>query len=74
MSNKIYGYIRVSTKDQNEARQRISLLKFGVRERNIYMDKKSGKNFEYPQYQKLLKRLKKGDCDRLGRNSAEIIE
>jgi DNA invertase Pin-like site-specific DNA recombinase len=80
MSNKIYGYIRVSTKDQNEDRQRIALLEFGVPQKNIYIDKQSGKNFERPQYQKLLKRLKKGDTlivksiDRLGRNYAEIIE
>lgn len=80
MSNKIYGYIRVSTKDQNEDRQRIALLEFGVLQKNIYMDKQSGKNFERPQYQKLLKRLKNGDTlviksiDRLGRNYAEIIE
>lgn len=80
MSNKIYGYIRVSTKDQNEDRQRIALLEFGVPQKNIYMDKQSGKNFERPQYQKLLRRLKKGDTliiksiDRLGRNYAEIIE
>lgn len=80
MSNKIYGYIRVSTKDQNEDRQRIALLEFGVPQKNIYTDKQSGKNFERPQYKKLLKLLKKGDTliiksiDRLGRNYAEIIE
>ena len=80
MREKIYGYIRVSTKDQNEDRQRIALLDFGVQQKNIYMDKQSGKNFERPQYQNLLRRLKQGDTliiksiDRLGRNYAEIIE
>lgn len=80
MRNELYGYIRVSTKEQNEDRQRIALLEFGVLQKNIYMDKQSGKNFERPQYKKLLKHLKKGDTlviksiDRLGRNYAEIIE
>ena len=80
MKEKIYGYIRVSTKDQNEDRQRIALLDFGVPQKNIYMDKQSGKDFERPQYRKLVKRLKQGDTlvvksiDRLGRNYAEIIE
>ena len=80
MKEKIYGYIRVSTKEQNEDRQRIALLDFGVPQKNIYMDKQSGKNFERPQYQNLLRRLKQGDTliiksiDRLGRNYAEIIE
>ena len=80
MENKIYGYIRVSSKDQNEDRQRIALLDFGVPQKNIYMDKQSGKDFERPQYRKLVKRLKQGDTlvvksiDRLGRNYAEIIE
>ena len=80
MKEKIYGYVRVSTKEQNEDRQRIALLDFGVPLKNIYMDKQSGKNFERPQYQNLLRRLKQGDTliiksiDRLGRNYAEIIE
>ena len=80
MREKIYGYVRVSTKEQNEDRQRIALLDFGVPLKNIYMDKQSGKNFERPQYQNLLRRLKQGDTliiksiDRLGRNYAEIIE
>ena len=79
MSENIYGYIRVSSKDQNEERQHIALLNFGVPQKNIYMDKQSGKNFERPQYQNLLRRLKQGDTlivksiDRLGRNYAEII-
>ena len=80
MQNNLYGYIRVSSKQQNEDRQRIALLDFGVPQKNIYMDKQSGKNFERPQYQNLLRRLKQGDTlivksiDRLGRNYAEIIE
>ena len=80
MREKIYGYIRVSSKEQNEDRQRIALLDFGVPQKNIYMDKQSGKDFERPQYRKLVKHLKQGDTlvvksiDRLGRNYAEIIE
>ena len=80
MREKIYGYIRVSTKEQNEDRQRIALINFGVPQKNIYMDKQSGKNFDRPQYKNLLKHLKQGDTliiksiDRLGRNYAEIIE
>ena len=74
----IYGYIRVSTKDQNEDRQRIALEQFPVPARNIYLDKLSGKDFNRPQYQKLVKKLKKGDLlviksiDRLGRDYVEI--
>ncbi len=79
MSN-IYGYIRVSTKDQNEARQLIALNEVGIGRRNIYMDKKSGKDFDRPQYKKLLRKLKKddllyvGSIDRLGRNYEEILQ
>lgn len=75
---KRYGYIRVSTKDQNEDRQLIALLQQGVPERNIFVDKKSGKDFNRPSYKKLLKRLNPGDLlyvlsiDRLGRNYEEI--
>ena len=78
MSNNIYGYIRVSSTDQNEDRQLIALTEIGVPEKNIFMDKQSGKNFDRPQYQKLLKKLKSGDLlyilsiDRLGRNYEEI--
>ncbi len=80
MENMIYGYARVSTRDQNEARQIIALREFGVREESIFLDKQSGKDFKRPQYQRLLHRLKKGDVlviksiDRLGRNYDEIIE
>ncbi len=79
MSN-IYGYIRVSSKDQNEDRQLIALSEVGVERKNIYLDKKSGKDFERPQYKKLLRKLKKDDLlyiksiDRLGRNYEEILQ
>ncbi len=73
-----YGYIRVSTKEQNEDRQVIALLQYGVDK--IYMDKQSGKDFNRPNYQKLLRKMKSGDTlviksiDRLGRNYDEILE
>lgn len=75
---KVYGYIRVSSTDQNEDRQRIALMDVGVEEKNIYMDKLSGKDFNRPQYKKLVRKLKSGDLlyilsiDRLGRNYEEI--
>ena len=74
----IYGYIRVSSRDQNEDRQRIALHGAGVDGQFIHMDKISGKNFDRPEYRKLVKRLKPGDLlliqsiDRLGRNYQEI--
>ena len=77
---KKYGYIRVSAKDQNPDRQLIALRECGIKEKDIFLDKMSGKDFERPQYVKLLKRLKKGDLlvvksiDRLGRNYGEILE
>lgn len=80
MPEHVYGYIRVSSTDQNEDRQVIALREKGVPEKNTYMDKQSGKNFNRPQYQKLVKSLKPGDLlyiksiDRLGRNYAEILE
>ena len=80
IKTKAYGYIRVSTKEQNEVRQVIALREVGVSEKNIYMDKQSGKNFNRPQYKKLLRKMKKDDLlyiksiDRLGRNYAEILE
>ena len=79
MSN-IYGYIRVSSKDQNEDRQLIALNEVGVERKNIYLDKKSGKDFDRPQYKMLLRKLKKDDLlyiksiDRLGRNYEEILQ
>ncbi|MGN9235489.1 recombinase family protein [Anaerolactibacter massiliensis] len=78
MDNKIYGYVRVSSTDQNEDRQMIALNKVNVPARNIYMDKLSGKDFNRPQYKKMVRKLKPGDLlyilsiDRLGRNYEEI--
>lgn len=75
-----YGYIRVSTREQNEDRQVIALSAFEISQRNLYMDKLSGKDFERPAYKRLLKKLKPGDLlivksiDRLGRNYEEILE
>lgn len=80
MAQKIYGYARVSSRDQNEARQVLALEEAGVKDENIYTDKQSGKNFERVQYKELVKKLKKDDLlyiksiDRLGRNYDEIIE
>lgn len=74
----IYGYVRVSTREQNEDRQMIALHEQGVEDKNIYMDKQSGKDFDRPQYKKLLRKLKRDDLlyiksiDRLGRNYEEI--
>ena len=76
----IYGYMRVSSKDQNEDRQRIALMSAGVPQRNIILDKQSGKNFDRPGYQRLCKKIKPGDTlfiksiDRLGRNYNEILD
>lgn len=77
---KIYGYMRVSSKDQNEDRQRTALLDLGVPEKNIYMDKQSGKDFERQQYKKLLQKLDENSVlfiksiDRLGRNYSDLNE
>ena len=76
----IYGYARVSSKDQNEARQIIALSQFPVKKENIYIDKFSGKDFDRPKYSELIKILKEQDIlvikeiDRLGRNYEEILE
>ena len=73
-----YGYVRVSSSDQNEERQISTLREKQILQKNIYKDKQSGKDFERPQYKKMLKRLKAGDLlyilsiDRLGRNYKEI--
>lgn len=78
MKNTIYGYARVSSVDQHEDRQLIALLGANVPKKNIYIDKISGKDFERPQYQKLLRKISPGDSlyilsiDRLGRNYEEI--
>ena len=76
----IYGYIRVSTREQNEDRQLIALQSVPVPERGIFLDKQSGADFERPQYRRMVKRLKPDDLlyiksiDRLGRNYGEILE
>ena len=75
-----YGYIRVSSTDQNEIRQRIALEQQGISSGHIFMDKMSGKDFQRPRYQAMLKKLRPGDqlcvtsIDRLGRNYEEILE
>lgn len=80
LSGTVYGYVRVSTKEQNEGRQMIVLREAGVPEKNTFMDKQSGKDFNRPQYRKLLRKLKKDDLlyiksiDRLGRNYEEILQ
>ena len=85
MAGTIYGYIRVSTREQNEDRQRLALAALPVPEtevpaKNIFMDKQSGKDFERPQYRRLVRRLRRDDLlyvksiDRLGRNYSEILE
>lgn len=76
----VYGYVRVSAKDQNEDRQIIAMREVGVSEKNIYMDKQSGKDFKRKQYKRLVRKIKKDDLlyiksiDRLGRNYEEIIK
>lgn len=76
----IYGYARVSTREQKELRQIIALKEFGVDEKNIFVDKQSGKDFQRVNYQRLIGRLKENDTlviksiDRLGRNYEEILE
>ena len=75
-----YGYIRVSTREQNEQRQLIAMREFGIPQNRIYMDKQSGKDFERKSYKKMVRKLKNGDTlviksiDRLGRNYEEILE
>ena len=61
MTGSIYGCVRVSTREQNEDRQLIALREVGVSDKNIFMDKQSGKDFERPQYKKLLRKMKKDD-------------
>lgn len=76
----VYGYVRVSTKEQNEARQLIAMREFGVAEDHIFLEKQSGRDFNRPQYRRLMRKLQNGDTlviksiDRLGRNYDEIIE
>ena len=77
---KNYGYIRVSTRDQNEERQVLAMESLSIPSDNIFMDKQSGKDFERPQYKKMIKKLRKDDVvyvksiDRLGRNYTEILD
>lgn len=77
---KVYGYVRVSSKDQHEDRQLIALQEKEIPLTNIYLDKQSGKNFDRPAYKRLVRKLRKGDClvvksiDRLGRNYKDIME
>lgn len=79
MTNTIYGYARVSTKEQCEDRQMIALKEYGIKDENIYLDKISGKDFKRPKYTKLLRKIKENDIivvmsiDRLGRNYDEIL-
>ncbi len=77
---RIHGYARVSSKEQNEVRQLNALKEFGIQDRDIYVDKQSGKNFDRAEYQRMLNCIRKGDLlvvmsiDRLGRNYGEIQE
>ena len=78
MKGNVFGYIRVSSTDQNEDRQRIAMQKKGIEAKNLYIDKQSGKDFQRPRYRQMVRRLKPGDLlyvlsiDRLGRNYEEI--
>lgn len=80
MKGKTYGYIRVSSKDQNEDRQRIAMREFGIPDESVFMDKQSGKDFERPEYKRLMRKIKPDDTlviksiVRLGRNYEEILE
>lgn len=80
MKNQTYGYVRVSSKDQNEARQMEALAPYAIPDGNIFIDKKSGKDFARPAWRQLMKQIKAGDLlivksiDRLGRNYDDIIE
>ena len=80
MNENVYGYVRVSTKEQNLDRQILALREFGIPESLIFQEKQSGKDFERPVYKRLVKKLKPGDTlviksiDRLGRNYDEILD
>ena len=80
MGSLIYGYIRVSAKDQNAARQLIAIKEYGISDKNIFIEKMSGKDFERPVYRKLIERLKPGDTlvvkslDRIGRNYDAVLD
>jgi DNA invertase Pin-like site-specific DNA recombinase len=76
--SKVYGYVRVSSTDQREDRQMIEMKEVGVRRENVFLDKQSGKDFDRPNYKRMMRRLREGDTlyilsiDRLGRNYEEI--
>ena len=76
----MYGYVRVSTREQNEDRQLVAMRDFGVHDSSVFLDKQSGKDFDRPSYRRLLEKLKPGDTliiksiDRLGRDYGEILE
>ena len=80
MGERIYGYVRVSTQEQNEARQLTAMRDFGVQEENIVVEKVSGKDFDRPRYRRLVRALRAKDVlvvksiDRLGRNYTEILD
>ena len=80
MNGKTYGYVRVSSRDQNEDRQRIAMREFGIPDELVFVDKQSGKDFERPGYKRLMRKIKPTDTlviksiDRLGRNYEEILE
>ena len=80
MDGNTYGYVRVSTREQNDARQLAAMREFGVTEKNIVTERLSGKDFNRPSYQRLVKKLRPKDVlviksiDRLGRNYEEILE
>ena len=80
LMGNVYGYVRVSSKDQNEDRQVITMRDMQIPEENIFIDKQSGKDFNRPQYKRLLRKVKENDLiyiksiDRLGRNYGEILE
>ena len=80
MAERVYGYIRVSSREQNEERQMIAMTEYGIEQSRIYMDKQSGKDFDRPAYRRLLKKLKVNDTlvvksiDRLGRNYSDLLE
>ena len=78
MAGNLYGYVRVSTQDQNEERQMVAMRQLAIPRKNLFLDKQSGKDFARAEYQKMVKRLRRGDLlyiksiDRLGRNYEEI--
>ena len=80
MEERVFGYVRVSSRDQNTDRQMVAMRDFGVEDGNIFTDKQSGKDFDRPAYRRLVRKMKPGDVlviksiDRLGRNYDEILE